>query len=87
MSRSKLGILLVIAMLTSLLAPIAVSAQDDTFTVGAIVPTLDAQFWNNYVQFMQEGADALGVELIVLNADRARADARTRHDPWSRRDT
>ncbi|MBC7476984.1 MAG: ABC transporter substrate-binding protein, partial [Pseudorhodobacter sp.] len=33
------------------------------------VPTLDAQFWNSYVQFMQKGADELGVHLIVLNAD------------------
>lgn len=37
--------------------------------IGVIVPTLDAQFWNSYVQFMQKGADELGVHLIVLNAD------------------
>jgi ABC-type sugar transport system substrate-binding protein len=37
--------------------------------IGVIVPTLDAQFWNAYVEFMQKGADELGVDLVVLNAD------------------
>jgi ABC-type sugar transport system substrate-binding protein len=37
--------------------------------IGVIVPTLDAQFWNSYVEFMQKGADELGVDLVVLNAD------------------
>jgi ABC-type sugar transport system substrate-binding protein len=35
----------------------------------ATVPTLDAQFWNRYVEFMKKGAETLGVELVVLNAD------------------
>lgn len=70
MSRSKLGLVLVISLLASLLGPTSIFAQsDEQLTIGAIVPTLDAQFWNNYVAFMQEGADAFGVELIVLNAD------------------
>lgn len=38
-------------------------------TVGVIVPTLDAQFWNSYVDFMKKGAGELGVDLVVLNAD------------------
>ncbi len=38
-------------------------------TIGVVVPTLDAQFWNNYVQFMKTGATELGVNLVVLNAD------------------
>ena len=33
------------------------------------VPTLAAQFWNNYIEFMKKGAKELGVNLIVLNAD------------------
>jgi ABC-type sugar transport system substrate-binding protein len=37
--------------------------------IGVIVPTLDAQFWNSYVDFMKKGADELGVDLVVLNAD------------------
>lgn len=37
--------------------------------IGVIVPTLDAQFWNSYVEFMKKGADELGVDLVVLNAD------------------
>lgn len=72
MSKSVVYRFLVLALVLGLVAPITgvVSAQDEEqFTVGAIVPTLDAQFWNQYVNFMQEGADALGIELIVLNAD------------------
>lgn len=46
----------------------AVQAQDEP-TIGVIVPTLDAQFWNNYADFMREGAEELGVDLILLNAD------------------
>lgn len=61
--------LLLIAMLVVMLLPGISSAQDDTLVIGATVPTLDAQFWNRYVEFMQAGADALGVELVVLNAD------------------
>lgn len=37
--------------------------------IGIIVPTLDAQFWNNYVSFAKAGAQALGVNLVVLNAN------------------
>lgn len=44
-------------------------ANAQELTVGATVPTLDAQFWNQYVNFMQEGAEVYGIELIVLNAD------------------
>jgi ABC-type sugar transport system substrate-binding protein len=40
-----------------------------TPTVGVVVPTLAAQFWNNYVDFMRTGAKELGVDLVVLNAD------------------
>ncbi len=45
------------------------SLAQDSLTIGATVPTLDAQFWNQYVNFMQEGADTYGIELVVLNAD------------------
>lgn len=64
----KLFVLLLVLMVvvpTSL-----VFAQDDEpFVIGATVPTLDAQFWNQYVEFMREGAEAYGMELVVLNAD------------------
>lgn len=43
-------------------------AQDEP-SIGVVVPTLDAQFWNNYIDFMEVGAEELGVDLIVLNAD------------------
>ena len=44
-------------------------AAKDVPTIGVVVPTLDAQFWNNYIDFMKKGAKELGVDLIVLNAD------------------
>jgi ABC-type sugar transport system substrate-binding protein len=48
----------------------AALAQDaEQPDIGVIVPTLDAQFWNSYVEFMEKGAEELGVNLTVLNAD------------------
>lgn len=47
-------------------------------TIGSIVPTLSAQFWNRYVDFMQTGAEELGIELITLNADNS-PDAMAQH--------
>ncbi|MCC5967514.1 MAG: ABC transporter substrate-binding protein [Natronohydrobacter sp.] len=44
-------------------------AQAENPDIGVIVPTLDAQFWESYVDFMRAGAEELGVDLIVLNAD------------------
>ncbi|NPV52372.1 MAG: ABC transporter substrate-binding protein [Firmicutes bacterium] len=38
-------------------------------TIGAIVPTLNHEFWKRYVEFMKKGAQELGVNLIVLNAE------------------
>ena len=52
-----------------LLAASPATASKDTPTIGVVVPTLDAQFWNNYIDFMKKGAKELGVDLIVLNAD------------------
>jgi len=48
---------------------LAGAAVADNPDIGVIVPTLDAQFWNSYVDFMRKGADELGVDLVVLNAD------------------
>jgi ABC-type sugar transport system substrate-binding protein len=42
---------------------------NDQPTIGVVVPTLDAQFWNTYIAFMKKGAGELGVNLVVLNAD------------------
>ena len=44
-------------------------ASKDTPTIGVVVPTLAAQFWNNCTDFMKKGAKELGVNLVVLNAD------------------
>jgi ABC-type sugar transport system substrate-binding protein len=57
------------ALILAACVPLLASAASKKPTVGIIVPTLDAQFWNNYVNFTKEGAKALDVELIVLNAN------------------
>jgi ABC-type sugar transport system substrate-binding protein len=70
--KSHLYKLLVVVLLITVAVPaLTVSAQgaEKKFTIGITVPTLDAQFWNRYVEFTQKGADELGIELIVLNAD------------------
>lgn len=61
-------------LLLALAAPLLLgagpaSAAGDVPTIGVVVPTLAAQFWNNYIDFMKKGAGELGVELVVLNAD------------------
>lgn len=45
------------------------AATPKKLKIGAIVPTLNAQFWNAYVDFMKKGANELGVDLVVLNCD------------------
>lgn len=45
--------------------------------IGAIVPTLEAVFWNRYYEFMQKAADELGIDLIKLNADNDPAQLET----------
>ncbi len=48
-------------------------AGDETpekqITIGAIVPTLSAEFWNRYVTFIKKGAAELDVRVIMINAD------------------
>jgi ABC-type sugar transport system substrate-binding protein len=61
-----------------LLAASPAMASKDKPTIGVVVPTLDAQFWNNYIDFMKKGAKELGVDLIVLNADNKPDQARSR---------
>ena len=52
------------------LSSVAVAAvAADEPTIGVVVPTLDSEFWNRDVTFLQTGAAQLGVHLIVLNAD------------------
>jgi ABC-type sugar transport system substrate-binding protein len=38
-------------------------------TIGVVVTTLSLEFWNNYIKFMQKGAEELNINLVVLNAD------------------
>jgi len=45
------------------------SASSRRFKIGAVVPTLETEFWRRYYEFMQKGADELGVELIKKSAD------------------
>ncbi len=37
--------------------------------IGSIVPTLDAQFWQRYDDFMKSVGNALGVEVVTVNAN------------------
>lgn len=63
--RKTLKALLAVSLLA---ATIGAGAQQKP-KIGVVVPTLAAQFWNNYVDFMKTGAKELGVDLVVLNAD------------------
>lgn len=54
---------------TASTAPDEAGTAPAAVSVGVVVPTLDAQFWKAYVEFMQKGAEELGVDLTVLNAD------------------
>jgi ABC-type sugar transport system substrate-binding protein len=63
--RKALSVLLAIPLLA--VSSIANAQQQPK--IGVVVPTLSAQFWNNYIKFMRTGAKELGVDLVVLNAD------------------
>lgn len=68
--RSLMGAALGLGLGVCAALGFATAAQaDEEPAIGVVVPTLAAQFWNNYVEFMRTGADELGVELIVINAD------------------
>ena len=64
LGRTTLGAALLVALGTG-----GTALAQDRNHIGVVVPTLAAQFWNNYVDFMETGAEELGVELTVLNAD------------------
>ncbi|MFC7400467.1 ABC transporter substrate-binding protein [Chelatococcus sp. GCM10030263] len=59
----------ILALAAPLLLASPALASKDKPVIGVVVPTLAAQFWNNYVDFMKKGAQELGVDLVVLNAD------------------
>lgn len=65
----KRKFLLIVFMVTLIPMVFAADPTAKRLKIGAIVPTLDAQFWNNYVTFMKRGANELGVDLVVLNCD------------------
>ena len=70
-----IGITLAALAVPLLLGAAPAMASKDKPVIGVVVPTLDAQFWNNYVDFMKKGAAALGVELVVLERrQQARSD-------------
>jgi ABC-type sugar transport system substrate-binding protein len=68
-TKKLLLFLLVLCLIVSLSFSFALAAKPKRVTIGAIVPTLEAQFWNRYVDFMKKGANELGVDLVVLNAE------------------
>lgn len=73
MMRKRIGmvLLMLVVMTMGIFAGAEQEGAEDSANpkIGVIVPTLNAQFWNNYVEFMKTGADELGVDLIVLNCD------------------
>ncbi len=54
------------------------AAEGERLNIGFIVPTLDAQFWNNYKSFVEEGAKQLGCDVTFVNADN-NADTNNKH--------
>lgn len=44
-------------------------AQDAEFTIGVSYPTANNAFWTRYTDFMTQVADALGIELILVDAE------------------
>jgi len=52
--------------------------EGERLNIGFIVPTLDAQFWNNYKSFVEEGAEQLGCDVTFVNADN-NADTNNKH--------
>ena len=68
--KRTFGLVLIIVLVLSIISTVsAAGAGEKKYSIGAIVPTLGAQFWNRYVDFMKQGAEELGCELVVLNAD------------------
>jgi simple sugar transport system substrate-binding protein len=63
--RHTLRLLLALPLLSVALSAVAQQKPK----IGVVVPTLSAQFWTNYVDFMKTGAKELGIDLVVLNAD------------------
>lgn len=59
----------IISGLCASLGVVTSAMAADEKTIGVIVPTLDSEFWNRYVEFTKTGAKQLGVKLIILNAD------------------
>lgn len=66
-SLNKRNKALVAAVALCGLSSTAIAADEPT--IGVVVPTLDSQFWNRDIAFLQTGASQLGVKLVVLNAD------------------
>lgn len=47
----------------------APAIAQERLQIGVVVPTLAAQFWNNYADFITTGAEELGIDVTILNAD------------------
>jgi len=72
-SLRKQCLFIACTLLIVLTAQLICFAEDKTpekqITIGAIVPTLSAEFWNRYVTFIKKGAAELDVRVIMINAD------------------
>ncbi len=58
-----------IVVICILVTSLPATNKEKRITIGAIVPTLEANFWNRYFTFMKKGARDLGIKLIFRNAD------------------
>ena len=45
------------------------SADSDKIVIGSVMPALNNEFWQSYLEFLETTADDLGVELINVNAN------------------
>ncbi|MGO3147886.1 MAG: ABC transporter substrate-binding protein [Leucobacter sp.] len=45
------------------------TVDDDKIVIGSVMPALNNEFWQSYLEFLEVTADDLGVELINVNAN------------------
>ncbi len=54
---------------TAMMSLFTPATAQDRPVIGVTFPTLDTQFWSRDLAFLEAGAEVLGVDLVVLNAN------------------
>ncbi len=73
--RTMLALLLTLALIMSATSVMAEPKKADGsparegLSMAVILPSLGHEFWNNCLSFMKQGAEELGIELTVYNAE------------------